>query len=426
MARIPLLAAALLLLAGSALPAPAAAATAGELNEAGVVLFERARTESQAGRSGEAAASDAAAEERFREALAADPGFAPAARNLGATLAALAQADLAAGRYDDARRRLEEAAGLLPDEPQLPYLLAVVASRRGDLAEARRQVEEALARAPDSVPALALSGDLHYQDGSLNRALRAWDDALERATGAERHALEVKIERARKEDRADGDFKRDVSRHFTLQSDGPVSRDLARAALVKLESAYDLLWGEFNARPGGDIPVILYGNATFRDLNPLAPVWASGTYDGKIRIPVGGLSTERDAERLGPILTHELTHAFLRAYVPAGRLPLWFEEGLAEHYEGQSAERARATIAAHRTTFASLDEVSRALLGGDRVAAAYAAALLAAEELFDRGARRPVEVLEAMRSGQPFADAFREAARADLAEFEDRWRRQLP
>ena len=67
-------------------------------------------------------------------------------------------------------------------------------------------------------------------------------------------------------------------------------------------------------------------------------------------MPVGGLQTEEDSRRLEPVLAHELTHAFIRANVP-GRLPLWFEEGLAGHFEGTTLEAARAAL--HAAVLAS-------------------------------------------------------------------------
>ena len=68
-----------------------------------------------------------------------------------------------------------------------------------------------------------------------------------------------------------------------------------------------------------------------------SPGWVGGILQREIRVPVGGLLTESDARRLEPVLAHELTHAFIRANVP-GRLPLWFEEGLAGYFEGTPTE----------------------------------------------------------------------------------------
>ena len=68
--------------------------------------------------------------------------------------------------------------------------------------------------------------------------------------------------------------------------------------------------------------------------------WVGGLYDGKIRVPLGGLSQlTRHAER---VLTHELTHAMVHSK-SRGHCPRWLHEGLAQMSEGKrlaAAERA--------------------------------------------------------------------------------------
>jgi hypothetical protein len=219
---------------------------------------------------------------------------------------------------------------------------------------------------------------------------------------------------------AEGGFGRDVSRHFTIQYDGPVPREVARTALFLLERAYDRLWHDFGRSPQHDVPVILYTRGLFDEITR-SPGWVGGTYDGKIRVPVGGLQTEGDAQRLAPVLAHELAHAFIRANVP-GRLPLWFEEGLAGHFEGTLPEAALHTLRAAGGGFASLEDVSVALRGGPRVEAAYAAAALAVNEMVRLdGFWLPSRTLDLMATGRSFPEAFHDAAGMELAEFEELW-----
>lgn len=396
------------LLAASLAASPAAALTALEANEAGTALF-------RAGRYGEAAA-------RFAEALALDPGSDAIRRNLAVALASAAQEDLQAGRLDDARERLERAAGLAPDEEHVQLLLAVVFFRRGDLYQARQRVARALEIAPALAEARELSGDLFYQEGALDRARREWEAALP-AAGPHADAVRAKLDRLGREAPAESGFGRDVSPHFTVQYDGPVPREVARTALRLLEAAHDRLWREFGRPPQHDIPVILYSRELFSDV-VRGPAWAAGTYDGKIRVPVGGLSGAGDAERLGPILAHELTHAFVRAIV-AGPLPLWFEEGLAMHCQGLTGEEAAAVLRRRGAAFPDLAAVSAALRGGPDVGAAYAAAALAVAEMVRlNGFWLPRRTLEGVAAGVPFAEAFRREAGIELAELEARWARR--
>jgi Tfp pilus assembly protein PilF len=393
-------------IAGAARAATPAAVAA---NETGVALFR--------------AGTVAAAAAKFEEALALDPGLEPARHNLAAALARLGDEDLRAGNLDDARTRLERAVTLAPREADLHLLLGVLHSRRGNLYEARQSIDRSLELAPDVAAAREVSGDLYYQEGALARARAEWEQALS-STGAHQQSLRAKIERAGRELDAEGAFARDVSRHFTIQYDGPVPREVARTALHILEQTYDRLWREFGRAPQQDLPVILYSRALFDEITR-SPAWVGGTYDGKIRVPVGGLRTESDAQRLAPILAHELTHAFVRANVP-DRLPLWFEEGLAVYLEGAPPEAANLARRASAAGFTSLEGVSAALRSGSNISAAYAAAGLAIADMVRLdGFWLPSRTLQSMATGRSFAESFRAAAGLEFAEFEELWRRSL-
>jgi tetratricopeptide (TPR) repeat protein len=398
----------LALTAGSLLawgPSAALCETATEANEAGASLF-------RAGRLAEAAA-------KFEEAAELDPGAPEITRNLALALAAIAQQELREGRLDDARALLERAVELAPGEAPVHFLLGTLFFRRGDLYEARRQIDRALEIAPAMAEARELSGDLHYQEGALERARREWTAALPGA-GARGHAIRAKLDRLDREEPAEAGFGRDVSRHFTIQFDGPVPKDVARTALRLLEEAYNRLWREFGRPPQHDIPVILYSRELFSEVTR-SPAWVAASYDGKIRVPVGGLAGASDAEQLGPILAHELTHAFVRANVP-GSLPLWLEEGLAGHFQGMTAEDAQRALRERGLRFARLADVSASLRGGPDVGAAYAAAALAVAEMVRmEGFWLPRRTLEKVAAGVAFPEAFRAVAGIDLGEFEERW-----
>jgi hypothetical protein len=358
---------------------------------------------------------------KFDEALALDAGFDEARRALAAAHATRGQEELHAGNFDEARAHLERAIGLAPAEAPYHLLLGVLLFRRGELFEARQSVDRALALAPGFAEAREVSGDIYYQEGSLTKARAEWEAALASA-GSRAHAVRAKLDRVGREALADESFGRDVSRHFTIQYDGPVPAEVARTALRLLEEAYDRLWREFGRPPQHDVPVILYTRGLFDEITR-SPGWVAGTYDGKIRVPVGGLRTAEDAERLGPILAHELTHAFISANVP-GRLPLWFEEGLAGHFQGMTPEAALQMLHASGGAFSSLEEVSAALRGGARVGGAYAAAAIAVAEMVRLdGLWLPRRILEMTAAGRPFPEAFRAAAGIEVQEFEQLWLR---
>ena len=71
------------------------------------------------------------------------------------------------------------------------------------------------------------------------------------------------------------------------------------------------------------ITVILYPLQEFREVTQ-APENVAGLYDGKIRVPLGGLQRVDDAARR--LLVHELTHAFVHSKT-RGNCPTWRRSG---------------------------------------------------------------------------------------------------
>ncbi len=356
----------------------------------------------------------------FQGALDADPASDSVRRNLASAWSAQGHALLQTGNWTEAKRFAEKAAELCPGQSTYQLLLAVILFRQGDYSYAHYAARKALDLKPDDPTARELMGDLYYQDGSLALALSEWE-AANRA-GPERPSLRQKIERTHKELEVEENFGREGSRHFLMQYDDPVPRWIIKAVLQQLEEAYVRLGRELGASPRGDISVILYPQLLFHEVT-MSPGWVGGRFDGKVRVPVGGLTTEAEAQGLQPILTHELAHAFLRSMVPQG-LPRWLEEGLAMHFEGMPADAARARLRGGRS-FAGLDEVSRNLQDGNEVERAYAAAALAVHALIEEAGWRSVRLLlEDMGSGMTLEQALRVEAKLSPRELEELWRRE--
>jgi len=104
--------------------------------------------------------------------------------------------------------------------------------------------------------------------------------------------------------------------------------------------------------------------------------------DGKIRVPVSGLSSM--TADLARVLKHELTHSFVRQ-ITLGRCPTWFNEGLAQLEEGATTaglgtQLARTLAEGRLPPFSEL-EVSFMVLTGDQVGLAYAKSLAGLEYL---------------------------------------------
>jgi tetratricopeptide (TPR) repeat protein len=364
------------------------------------------------------------AAESFGEALKVEPSSEPARKGLAEAWASLGIAQLHAGRLRQSRDSLEKAVAARPESAGYRVLLAQVLFREGDLRAARRETDEALGLDPANAAARELSGDLYDKESRLNLALAEWEAAA--AAGAS-PALGGKIDRARREMAVEEGMGREVSRFFVILYDRDVSRALIQGILELLDRAFNTLHDRLGEYPRDEIKVILYSQTAYRDVTQ-APDWSGGSYDGKIRIPVGGLKTAGEAAGLQNILVHEMTHAFLFRMAPLG-LPLWFEEGLATAFQGWDPVKTRAWLAEHPTNgLATLDDVDRTLRGrGGNVTAGYAAARLAVNDLEEiRGFGAVRRIVAGVGAGEPFEEVFRDEMRMEVAEFQDRWRRGLP
>ncbi len=354
------------------------------------------------------------ARDAFAALVEADPSSDEARRGLGAAHYGLGHEAVRRGDWDEARRNAEKAVEHWPRQAAHHHFLAAILFRQGDYYFARTEVKKALEIDPSAASSRELLGDILYREGDLYPAIDEW----QAAGGADPSArLLGKIDQARRENDVEGSFSRTVSRHFLLQSEGPVPRWMNRIILDLLEEAFDRQRDQWGTAPAGDITVILYPGEIFHDVTQ-SPKWMAGRFDGKIRIPVGGLQEESDAERLRPVLLHEVAHAFNRSMVPHG-MPLWLEEGLAEYAEGSIPHRA--------PKFDSLEAVSAALrAGGNQVYRAYMAAGVAVAVLIEEvsfwNLRR---TLEAMGRGMAFPEALAKEALLGYDDFQESWRQRL-
>ena len=128
--------------------------------------------------------------------------------------------------------------------------------------------------------------------------------------------------------------RRKQSTHFILHYQGDAtSAELQQQLLATLEEEYRDLTSQLGYEPTENIIVILYTQKEFVDITE-APTWAGAINDGKLRIPIRGVTVMNP--ELQRILKHELTHSFMRS-LAGGRCPTWLNEGMAELMEPRSS-----------------------------------------------------------------------------------------
>ncbi len=258
------------------------------------------------------------------------------------------------GDEDGAAYDYERAVELEPLHRLARIELAWLELSRDDVDRAALLAETGLSAEPDDPHLLEVRGEVLYRRNRLLDARDAFRRALTNHPKAAR--IEERLAKLSREFEAERDFRRADSSHFSLRYDGERDDRLGRSLLDALELAYGDLTRELDAYPREPVTVIVYTRREFSETTRLGPEVA-GLFDGKIRLPVGGLDTVDASARR--VLRHELVHALLHVR-GRGRVPRWLHEGLAQLLEPRDpASIARAMeLAASRGTPIALEPFS--------------------------------------------------------------------
>lgn len=320
-------------------------------------------------------------------------------------------------RLAAAARWAEEAVRLSGRDFNALLLAAQIDIARQQYAEALDHLYVARNISPDSPLLLAVLGSAYYYTDGPEKALRYWkqSQAIRPDT-----RLEQRIQQVEREAAVEGGFRQAESGSFTLSWEGSeVSPAFSREILETLERHYkDVAWAMYYS-PRDSIQVILYAAQQFADITQ-SPSWAGAVNDGKIRIPVRGLTSMTPG--LARVLKHEMVHSFVHRLAER-RCPTWLNEGLAQLESGDSIAQfgpslARLYAQSRQAPLAGLEGSFQAF-DSSRAALAYAESLAAAEMLRDRyGAYQLPELLKSLGRGRTLAEALREVLRMSYEDLE--------
>lgn len=332
---------------------------------------------------------------------------------------------LGQGDARGAREAFEESLRYIDDDPASYLGLALANYHLREDRETERALHRALELDPRLKIAYQVLGDMAHRKEDLASAAANWEKALE--IDPSDGALRARLERIRKEHRTEKDFNQDITSHFSIKYEGREKIEAGRIVLRILEDAYGEVGRALSSYPEREIGVILYSNRQFQDVTD-APGWSGGIFDGKIRIPIGGIESETPGLRR--LLVHEYTHAVIRSITPR-RVPTWLNEGLAQYFEGREVgphqrELLRQLIQAGQVP--ALTELEGSFLGlnGPQASYAYLLSLSAVRHLVDRyGMYRARMVLDELSSGADPSRAVNNALLISLQEFERGWKRSL-
>lgn len=237
--------------------------------------------------------------------------------------------------FSKARTYFETALRFDARNPTILNYYVALLLRTGNANEALPYAERAVRMAPDSPDTLAMLGYAQYANGRLKDAIRSWKRSLQLRPDAQ---VQKYLEKAERDATAESDFRRNESSHFTLKYEGTQTSEALRRELVAtLELHYGDLERDLGIAPRGSIAVILYTDQAFFDVTQ-SPSWAGAVNDGKLRIPLNGMSSV--TPELSRVLKHELAHSFINQ-LSGGRCPQWLNEGIAQALEPKPLSRGR-------------------------------------------------------------------------------------
>jgi tetratricopeptide (TPR) repeat protein len=354
---------------------------------------------------------------KLESEASANPTPAAILRVIAAESAA-AQFEISVGDFQQAAAHYDVGLRFDPDNLSLLLETAYLHLRRSEYSAALNLLDRARHIEPDSPDAAKLSGWAYYGLNRVADAVTEWKRALAIKPDAEvQHALE----KAERDAQEEASYREGETTHFRLRYNGDAAPELAREVLQTLESEFEEISSTLNYVPPEPIGVVLYTNQTFTDITR-APSWSGALNDGRIRVPVEGLTSMTD--ELARVLKHELTHSFV-GQKTEGHCPVWLQEGLAQYMEGKrSRTNAGALISAyenHMDFSLAAYETSWLNLPRDVASNAYAWSLATVEAMLTAGTMDDMsQILDRLAAGSTAEDAIHAVLHdsyADLTQF---------
>jgi hypothetical protein len=322
------------------------------------------------------------------------------------------------GNRNKAREYLEHAQRYMPDNPIILNLYVSLLLQMRKAGEALPFAEQAARLAPENAETLAMLGYASFLSDHTPQAIVAWKKSLAIRSDA---TVEAMLAKAQREDSAESDFSLQESGHFTFHYEGGKTPERLRNQIATvLEAHYDDLVRDLNVAPR-QISVSLYSDQAYFDVTQ-APAWSAALNDGKLRIPISGL-TEVTPE-LSRVLKHELSHSFINQ-LTRGRCPQWLNEGVAQLMEDKDIARyggpqLARIFAAHQQIPLNLLEGSWTRFDSGHAQLAYAEGLAAAEYVRDTYGISDVQrILARIGDGASTEASLRTTIHAGYGDLED-------
>jgi tetratricopeptide (TPR) repeat protein len=342
-----------------------------------------------------------------------------------------ATADFIAGKFEfehgniaQSRQYFESALRFQPNNSTILVYYAALLVRTGNAAQALPYAQRAAQAAPNSPDAYTMLGYAQFASDHTKEAVASWKRSLELRPDAK---VEQFLAKAQREQTVESDFAQGESSHFVLHYEGKQTSEALRGQiLAALESDYDDLVRDLGNPPRDNILVTLYTEQAFFDVTH-APTWSGAINDGKLRIPISGLSSM--TPELAHVLKHELAHSFI-TQLSGGRCPPWLHEGIAQFLEprtlGSAGHQLSLLFQAQHNIPLNALEGSFLRFSGAEAYVAYAESLAAVSYISDSYGMSDVQrILQLISQGSSTEAALRATIHSDYGQFESDLARYL-
>src|SRR3984885_7547382 len=321
------------------------------------------------------------------------------------------------GKIDQPGSYLDSALRFQPENSTVLIYYAALLVRTGNPSQALTYAQRSVSAAPNSADAYTVLGYAQQASDRTKEAVESWKHSLALRPDAK---VEQYLAKAQREQNVETDFAQRESSHFVLHYEGAQSSEGFRGQILStLESDYDDLSRDLGTPPHDNILVTLYTEQAFFDVTR-APSWSGALNDGKLRIPVSGLSSM--TPELARVLNHELAHSCINQ-LSAGRCPPWLHEGIAQFPEpkslGSDGRQLARLFKAQQNIPLNVLEGSFMRFSGVQAYLAYAESLAAVSYINDSYGMGDIQrILKRLSEGSSTEAALRATVHCDYGQLE--------
>lgn len=367
------------------------------------------------------------ARESFEAALAESPSDTVVRENLANTMYQIARQEIANKNYDVSIKLFENALVYNPFLHVARKGIGIAFLELNEVNKAAPYIDAYIESNPSdsrNKDILFSIADAFFKNGDRAKAQIYFEKLL--SIDPYNNEAKRKLAALKVENKVEQGFQTKEGSHFTVKFEGGENSDIGYLISIILEEAYIKVGSDTGYYPEDRIEAVLYSRQQFTDVTR-APAWAGAIYDGRIKIPAGGITNRTNL--LEKVLFHEYTHAVVHR-LSKGRAPVWLNEGLAQHEEdamNEDIDQILTSVAKAEKPI-SLRYLEGSFMGfnGRQAAVAYSISLSATKYIINEyGISAVRNILERLGNGENLNSAVSNSLHISYAELDAAWMRNL-